>query len=423
MRARSIAASIAAAIALGGCGLLIGSEGGADVRSRDAGGGTDASDGEGATSSMDGGEASDAAIADAEPASDAGDSGALDAAITIPCDLPTVTVCTSQANEPTIAWTGTAYALAWEDQRLGHDDVFFAMFDATGNRLIDDMNVSNAATNIDYPALAWNGAELGLVWREGADQSYRFRRISADGVPLGDVLVLEAYGAAPDLAWYGSGWAIVSANSTGVGLTLVDAAGTTASATRRANTSVFEWLYYPAVTTVGTRLLVAWIAQLDPVTHQIRAAMFDGTSFGPDVEISGPEGVNNSAEAELVWDGTGVGATWWTGGSRLVFAYLPDGDPMRVTRTTIGSPALDDPSIAAAGDRLAIAAELTSGGESSVQVWQITSDGSIVGSTAAGLERAESDEPTIAAGAGGWGVAWEEGNAGAAGIRLQIVCR
>ncbi len=72
-----------------------------------------------------------------------------------------------------------------------------------------------AATDSSFASIVFTGAEYGLAWQEEVDgehQRIRFGRLSADGQPLGDpVVVGEGAGMSsyPSLAWTGDGFALV----------------------------------------------------------------------------------------------------------------------------------------------------------------------------------------------------------------------
>ncbi|MGE3632851.1 MAG: hypothetical protein AB7P00_23345 [Sandaracinaceae bacterium] len=77
----------------------------------------------------------------------------------------------------------------WEDY-----EVYFALVDATGTRLIADVLLgSNTMGAFDAEAdVHWNGTEFGVAWNVAADE-VAFQRIAADGTPIGSSVDVAAH--------------------------------------------------------------------------------------------------------------------------------------------------------------------------------------------------------------------------------------
>ena len=76
---------------------------------------------------------------------------------------------------PAIAWDGSAYALAWRDERDGDGAIYFARVAADGTTVLAPMRVSPAAAVVDTPSLAWSGSAWAVSWhdtRNGQDAIY-----------------------------------------------------------------------------------------------------------------------------------------------------------------------------------------------------------------------------------------------------------
>ena len=92
-------------------------------------------------------------------------------------------------------WIDTSYALAWQANAGGNDEIFFARLSNAGTQVIPDTQLTMAAGGSGFPSLAWSGSELGVAWnddRDGNNEIY-FARVSATGQKLtGDVRITNA---------------------------------------------------------------------------------------------------------------------------------------------------------------------------------------------------------------------------------------
>lgn len=117
-----------------------------------------------------------------------------------------------------MAWTGSEYAIIWEDLRDGDaiEDIWFARMDSSGNKISGSERaiVQNPRANIE-PRLAWNGSGFGMVY--GYDDPVNsidiyFNRLGPTGVPLGPPLQLSSdptIDIGPQIIWNGSEYAVV----------------------------------------------------------------------------------------------------------------------------------------------------------------------------------------------------------------------
>ncbi len=115
---------------------------------------------------------------------------------------------------PCLVWTGSEYGIAWEDERDGSSEIYFVRLSSEGEKLGEDIRVTNDPAYSYSPSLVWTGTEYGLIWedyRDGTLEIY-FARLNSEGVKLGeDVRVTEnpAYSYAPSLVWTGSEYGLV----------------------------------------------------------------------------------------------------------------------------------------------------------------------------------------------------------------------
>ncbi len=114
-----------------------------------------------------------------------------------------------------ISWSGSRFALAWNDLRDGSTEIYYRTFEADGTgatasvRLTDDDGLASGS-----PELAWSGSEVGMTWSEYLFTSpeLRFGRFAPDGSRIAiHYWVSSADGmqsAYQRIAWSGSFWAI-----------------------------------------------------------------------------------------------------------------------------------------------------------------------------------------------------------------------
>lgn len=110
--------------------------------------------------------------------------------------------------QPRIAFTNTgSFALIHRSTVSGESGVLFQRFDANGNALdANPVVVVKGAEILRNPSLAWNGSVYLVVWE--LNTQIFGRRVSADGVPLGDAFPIMP-GNQPDVAALGSQFLVV----------------------------------------------------------------------------------------------------------------------------------------------------------------------------------------------------------------------
>lgn len=82
------------------------------------------------------------------------------------------------SKKPSVAWTGTGYAIAWPVANL----IYLFKADMDGN-LISETEIVRSAGLIEKADMAWNGTEYGVVWSETGSKIY-FERVGANGSRL-----------------------------------------------------------------------------------------------------------------------------------------------------------------------------------------------------------------------------------------------
>lgn len=123
-----------------------------------------------------------------------------------------------------LAWSGQALAVAWEDRRNGDYEIYFNRFDPGGRKLDPDLRISDAVGFSLDPNLVFTGSEYLVGWTDGRNGSGDFRvfaqRLDLLGRPLGTNVNLT-----PDFV--DARGAAMALGTTEIGLTFSASAGDT----------------------------------------------------------------------------------------------------------------------------------------------------------------------------------------------------
>lgn len=121
-----------------------------------------------------------------------------------------VTNDAAQSMEPSIAWTGDGFSLAWSDERDGIAEIYFTRLSPAGVQIGSDVRVTYSALSSRQPELLWNGTEHVLVWEErdaALPDELRVTTLDDAGVVSGSNLLLDATSGNPSplrAAWTGT---------------------------------------------------------------------------------------------------------------------------------------------------------------------------------------------------------------------------
>jgi hypothetical protein len=208
-----------------------------------------------------------------------------------------VTNAAGASRYASIAWTGDEYAVAWQDDRDGNGEIYAARLDALGAKIGGDVRVTNAAGSSEQPSLAWNGSGFGVAWHDDRDGNWEiyFARLYTTAAKIGDdvrVTTQAAVSGYPALAWtgadYGIAWHDQRDGDWEVYLAVFDPAGTPESSERRMTTSA-GGSYAPALIHANGVFALAWHDERDGnvEAYFVRAGCCDdrdadGSSFCDD---------------------------------------------------------------------------------------------------------------------------------------------
>lgn len=335
------------------------------------------------------------------------------------------------SQQPSVAWNGNAYGIAWRDGRDKNGDtnneIYFAAVDATGSKISPDRRVTMALGNSRSPSLVWTGTGYGLAWvddRDGNDAIF-FARLSRDGIKLGQdirVTAMPGLSTHPALTWTGAEYGIAYQDlrdmNSEIYFSRLDREGVRIGNEVRitADPGVSE---LPSLAWTGSEYGLAWVDdRIATSNKEIFFARLNGSGVkltASDVRLSSASGT--STQPTLVWTGTEYGLAWSDDrdgiGNREIYMLRlsSSGAPLiSETRLTIKDKLSLAPRLAWTGSEYGIAWRDTffNGGE--VFFARVGADGLKIGadlrvSMDLGLE---SREPALAWAGTEFGVLWRD---------------
>lgn len=237
----------------------------------------------------------------------------------------TVGAAPAAAGSALAVWTGDRYGVAWSDRRGGNYEIYFATFDAGGQKQAPgDMRVTVSDGFSIYPSLVWTGTEFVLAWQEEttAPRGWRIdaQRLGLDGRLLGDIVTLvdltrdeQAPALAAGRTELGLGWVRLTENVQHVyfstfGFDLVRR-GTPVQVTSTSGGRSAAVVY------AKDEYLLAWYVPT-PGAREVEAAPFgkDGARLGVSRRIADP-GLGQSRDPALL-----------SLGDRVLCVYADDRD-------------------------------------------------------------------------------------------------
>ena len=228
-----------------------------------------------------------------------------------------VTKAEGHSYSPSLVWTGSEYGVAFEDYRDGNYEIYLALLDAEGVKYAGETRVSEDGNNSRYPSLSWTGSEFGLSWHEDRDGNYEiyFGRVSGGGAVLDSgTRVTDNTGSSydPSIAWTGSDFGIAwyddSAGNYDIHFALISEDGRKVYR-EIAVTSDPGNSYSPDLVFNGHGFLLAWHDNRN-VNYDIYAAMItpDGLKAGGDFQVNADPAY--SYTAKVAYSGPGFGVSY-----------------------------------------------------------------------------------------------------------------
>lgn len=264
----------------------------------------------------------------------------------------------SNSNSATLVWTGSEYGISWVDGRdsgtVLNTEIYFARLDSSGEKIGDDIRITNDPDYSQNPSLVWTGSEYGVSWVDTRDYwnlEIYFARLNNSGNKIGeDVRVTNAPNGSvdPSLVWNGIDYAIAWSDrrydvygDTGnheIFFTRLDNAGNEIGDDIRV-TNDPNMSFDPSLVWTGSEYGISWSDySLSTERHKINFARLDnnGNLIGGVLGVTGEytfvaPGIPTflSPAPSLVWTGSEYGISWRGGDQHVYFSRIgcvPNGD-------------------------------------------------------------------------------------------------
>ncbi|MFH1386980.1 MAG: hypothetical protein ABIH50_04890 [bacterium] len=229
--------------------------------------------------------------------------------------------------EPTIIFANNYYAAAWTDNWEGQYNIYFNLLDTSGNKLLTDSRASTTGGMFELPSITWNGGGYGLSWWNNYNSvnSIYFAAYDAAGNKIGTEKKISedaAWSAISALSWnnsyYGLAW---DGNNGKISFNLIDPNGNTLIET----TTIDANGSFPAIAAHGPDFSILWSRLESAGNREIYYNRLDvlGGKTQPDLRLTAASGL--SSLSAFAWNGTDFGAVWEDnrdGNTELYFARV-----------------------------------------------------------------------------------------------------
>ena len=233
---------------------------------------------------------------------------------------------TNDQKYPSIIWDETNWALSWLDNRSLESmfRVYFAKINSADLNIIpsSEHDVSPQMSHDSYPALAWSGSRYAVVWNQefASDWHVYISLLNADGTTdVDDRQVAESYvwTLHPSIVWTSSqwvvGWAGNDGSSEGYFLARVnpDGAKDGADVVVEDGVTLVEGPRSPfrVVLAPGLGIGAVWEKPIGAGRKDIMFQRFDFT-LAPIAEPVIIASAGYSYYPHMAWDGSGFGLVW-----------------------------------------------------------------------------------------------------------------
>ncbi|MFH1438908.1 MAG: hypothetical protein ABIJ56_24595 [Pseudomonadota bacterium] len=185
-----------------------------------------------------------------------------------------LTDATNSSRVPTIAWGASQWGVAWEDIRDGSYEIYFTRVSSEGAEEGDDIRVTTDIAVSSGPSLAWSGTGWGLAWEDeiAGNREIYFTTVAPDGTVASPVRVTEdgAISSDPVMVWDDGGWAIAWRDARDgnheIYAARIDAAGSRLSDDSRLTESDgHSW--NPDLVWTGSEYGLMWEEETEPVDN------------------------------------------------------------------------------------------------------------------------------------------------------------
>jgi hypothetical protein len=235
------------------------------------------------------------------------------------------------ATRPSLAWSGSEYGVAWEDNRDVNTEIYFAHLDASGNKIGGDVKISQKKVSAGSykPSLVWGGGHYGVAWEDYRDtlSNIYFAVLNPDGQKIyGEYKISKnsgtCYSTAPSLAWTGSGYGLAwNDHRDGRGeihFALLDMKGGKITEETKLLESDADFYSPPSLVSTGNGYGLAWWDDGEN-RHGIYFANISAKGAkSNDVKIASIGENTIDPTVSLAWTGSGYGLVWGNGNNGII---------------------------------------------------------------------------------------------------------
>jgi hypothetical protein len=324
-----------------------------------------------------------------------------------------------------LAWSGSEYAVAWQDNREGTFVVYLARISDAGAKIGSDHRIEPSSGD---PFLAWSGSEYGASWVAHSGSSFEiyFARVSASGSVLGSAAQLTdaaESSSGPSLAWngseYGLSWYDERDGNREIYFTRVSSLGTEVGSDVRitSDSASSDNVGAQSLVWTGSQYGASWCDDRDGTKEVYFARLLEsGGKIGSDVRLTSA-GAHSDSTA-LAWTGSEFGLVWTSdrdGNKEVYFARISDtgvkiGSDVRITTAVNDA---EFPTLAWSGSEYGVSwnDERTTVDEGNIYFVRISPSGAIHGSEIR-LTPHRSLMPSLVWTGSEYGVSWEDNRVG-----------
>ena len=359
-------------------------------------------------------------------------------------EIPIATGVSAQGR-PAVAWGGASHLVVWEDSPSdGAPDILGARVSASGD-VLDGAGIPIAAGPHpeEEPAVAWNGSAYLVVWSDsGTGQDIHGARVSASGSVLDapGIPISTAANAqlAPAVAWNGSDYLVAWRDERGGGGSgdvygaRVSASGTVRDGAGIPISTAAGGQESPALAWNGSNHLVAWADRRDDAASYVYGARVSASGTVLDAAgIAIATAANAQYHASVAWGGSEYLAVWAdyrnaaSTGSDVFGARLgAAGNVLDAAGIAISTAANVQyyPAVAWGGSGyLVVWMDHRNGiawAESDVYGARVSASGSLLDAAGFPISTAAGGQwfPSVASDGSGHLVVWEDGRSGSSGV-------
>jgi hypothetical protein len=232
------------------------------------------------------------------------------------------------ATRPSLVWTGSLWAVAWDDSNLARSPtIFLTLLDPGGSRIGGDVALVPTAMpfqDSSHNTLAWTGSEFGLAWEDEIFRHVAFARFAPDGTDIGEIVWISVgstdEGRDPSLVWTGSEFGVAWEDerylSTAIFFTRISADGVELGSDVQVNRST-EHAESVMLAWTGSEFGAAWkdLRHGFPGDVYFSRITLHGTVTGPNVRVTPPG--HPASLHHLAWGGSEFGLTCYEASSPL----------------------------------------------------------------------------------------------------------